>query len=428
MLANASLLLAFFISSSLPIAATLIITALILSFVYSPLPLFLAASEIFWKVSTEFTLTSIPLFVLLGEILLRSGIAARMYGAVALWLNRLPGGLLHANIGASTLFSATSGSSVATAATIGTVALPEIRRRGYNERLFLGSLAAGGTLGILIPPSIHLIIYGMITNTSVPKLYLAATIPGLMLATLFSLLIVVICLVKPSYGGERIDATWRQRFASLADLVPIILLFFVVIGSIYTGFATPTEAASLGLVFALGLTWWYGRLSLALLHECFVGAMKATAMIMLIVLASYFLNFVLSVIGLSQQLTSFISELGLSPLQTMLVIIAFFVVLGCFLESLSMLVTITPLVAPIVVALGYDPIWFGVILIILLEVALITPPVGINLYVVQAIRGRGSIQDVIAGSLVFVLSMFGLIGLLLAFPEIALWLPTKFSE
>ncbi|WP_353183656.1 TRAP transporter large permease [Bosea sp. (in: a-proteobacteria)] len=428
MLANASLILAFLICSSLPIAATLIIAALILSFVYSPLPLFLAASEIFWKVSTEFTLTSVPLFVLLGEILLRSGIAERMYGAVALWLNRLPGGLLHANIGASTLFSATSGSSVATAATIGTVALPEVRRRGYNERLFLGSLAAGGTLGILIPPSIHLIIYGMITNTSVPKLYLAATVPGLIMAALFSLLIVVICLIKPSYGGERIEASWSQRFASLADLVPIILLFLVVIGSIYTGFATPTEAASLGLVFALGLVWWYGRLSLELLHECFTGAMKATAMIMLIVLASYFLNFVLSVIGLSQQLTSFIADLGLSPLQTMLVVIGFFVVLGCFLESLSMLVTITPLVAPIVVALGYDPVWFGVILTILLELALITPPVGINLYVVQAIRGRGSIQDVIAGSLVFVVSMFALIGLLFAFPEIALWLPARFAE
>ncbi|MBN9437440.1 TRAP transporter large permease [Bosea sp. (in: a-proteobacteria)] len=428
MLANASLLLAILIGASLPIAATLIICALLLSAIYSPLPLFLAASEIFWKVSTEFTLTSVPLFILLGEILLRAGIAERMYGAVALWLNRLPGGLLHANIGASTLFAATSGSSVATAATIGTVALPEVRRRGYNERLFLGSLAAGGTLGILIPPSIHLIIYGMITNTSVPKLYLAAAIPGLLLAALFSLIIVVICMAKPGFGGEPIKATWRQRFTSLVDLVPILLLFLVVIGSIYAGFATPTEAASLGLVFAVVLAWWYGKLSLALLHESFIGAMKATAMIMLIVLASYFLNFVLSVIGLSQQLTSFISGLGLSPLQTMLVIIAFFVVLGCFLESLSMLVTITPLVAPIVIGLGYDPIWFGVILTILLELALITPPVGINLYVVQAIRGRGSIQDVIAGSLIFVVSMFALIGLLLAFPAIAMWLPTHYGD
>lgn len=428
MLGSASILLAILIGLSIPIAAALTITALLLAEIYSPLPLYFAASEIFWKVSNEFTLTSVPLFVLLGEILLRAGIAERMYAAIALWLNRLPGGLLHANIGASTLFSATSGSSVATAATIGTVALPEVRKRGYNERLFLGSLAAGGTLGILIPPSIHLIIYGMITNTSIPKLYLAGMIPGLLLAALFSLIIAAACIAKPAYGGERIDATWRQRFLGLIDLVPILALFAVVVGSIYAGLATPTEAASLGVIFACALAWWHGRLSIAMLHEAFIGAMKATAMIMLIVLGSYFLNFVLSIIGLSQQLSGFINGLGLSPVATMLVIIAFFVVLGCFLESLSMLVTMTPLVAPIVMGLGYDPIWFGIIMIILLEVALITPPIGINLYVVQAIRKSGRIQDVMLGSLVFALSMFALIGLLLAFPEIALWLPTNFGN
>lgn len=428
MLGTASAILAVLIASSIPIAAGLTLTALILSQIYSPMPLYFAASEIFWKVSNDFTLTSVPLFVLLGEILLRAGIAERMYAAIALWLNRLPGGLLHANVGASTLFSATSGSSVATAATIGTVALPEIRKRGYNERLFLGSLAAGGTLGILIPPSIHLIIYGMITNTSIPKLYLAGMLPGLLLAILFSAIIIGICIARPGYSGVRIDTTWRQRFAGLVDLIPILLLFAVVVGSIYAGFATPTEAASLGLVFACVLAAWYGKFSMQMLHESFLGAMKATGMIMLIVLASYFLNFVLSIIGLSQQLTNFINDLGLSPLATMVVIIAFFVVLGCFLETLSMLVTMTPLVAPIVVSLGYDPIWFGVIMIILLEVALITPPVGINLYVVQAIRKRGSIQDVMAGALPFVVSMFVLIGLLLAFPDIALWLPRAFGD
>ncbi|WP_137391160.1 TRAP transporter large permease [Rhodoligotrophos defluvii] len=425
MLGNASLLLAVLIGLSIPIAAALMMAALTLGYAYSPLPLYYAASEILWKVSNEFTLTSVPLFVLLGEILLRAGVAERMYGAVALWLNRLPGGLLHANIGASALFSATSGSSVATAATIGTVALPEILKRGYNERLFLGSLAAGGTLGILIPPSIHLIIYGMITNTSIPKLYLAGMVPGLVLALLFSLIVVIVCAIRPGYDGKPVTATWRQRFASLIDLVPVLLLFLVVVGSIYAGIATPTEAASLGLVFAVVLAWWNGRLSMALLHDAFLGAMKATAMIMLIVLASYFLNFVLSAIGLSQQLTGFVTGLGLSPAATMLVIIGFFVLLGCFLETLSMLVTMTPLVVPIVVSLGYDPLWFGIVMILLLEVALITPPVGINLYVVQAIRKQGSIQDVMAGSLVFVLSMFALIGLLLAFPEIALWLPAQ---
>ncbi|MEO3999395.1 TRAP transporter large permease [Mesorhizobium sp. CAU 1732] len=426
MLAQASLSLIILIGLSLPIAAVLISIALGMAFFHSPMPLHVAGSEIFWKVSNEFTLTSVPLFILLGEILLRAGVAERMYAAVALWLNRLPGGLLHANIAASTLFSATSGSSVATAATIGTVALPEVRKRGYNERLFLGSLAAGGTLGILIPPSIHLILYGMMTGTSIPQLYLAATMPGLILAGLFSVLVLLACLIRPDLGGERIQATWSQRFSSLTSIVPILLLFVVVVGSIYTGFATPTEAASLGLVFALILAAFYRKLSVTMLHEAFIGAMRTNAMIMLIVLASYFLNFVLSILGIPQQLTTFIAELGLSPVSTMLLIVAFFVILGCFLESLSMLVTMTPLIAPIVVGLGYDPIWFGVITIILLEVALITPPVGINLYVVQAIRGGGSMSDVMVGALPFVICMFVLIGLLMVFPQIAMFLPGLF--
>ncbi|MGQ9366407.1 TRAP transporter large permease [Azospirillum sp. ST 5-10] len=423
MLIQASLALIVLIGLSVPIAAVLVAIALGMSFIHSPMPLHVAASEIFWKVSNEFTLTSIPLFVLLGEILLRVGVAERMYGAVALWLNRLPGGLLHANIAASTLFAATSGSSVATAATIGTVALPEVRKRGYSERLFLGSLVAGGTLGILIPPSIHLILYGMMTGTSIPQLYLAATVPGILLAALFSGLVLVACIVRRDLGGRAIPATWGERLRSLPHLIPIVALFVVVVGSIYAGFATPTEAASLGLVFALGLAACYGRLSVAMLHSAFVGTMRTTAMIMLIVLGSYFLNFVLSILGIPQQLTAFITELGLPPTWTMLLIIAFFVVLGCFLESLSMLVTMTPLVAPVVIGLGYDPVWFGVVMTVLLEAALITPPVGINLYVVQAIRERGSISDVISGALPFVAGMFILIGLLLAFPEIALFLP-----
>jgi tripartite ATP-independent transporter DctM subunit len=423
MLAQASVLLIALIGLSFPIAAALMALALVMGFVHSPMPLYVAASEIFWKVSNEFTLTSVPLFVLLGEVLLRAGIAERMYGAVAIWLNRLPGGLLHANIAASTLFAATSGSSVATSATIGTVALPEVRKRGYNERLFLGSLAAGGTLGILIPPSIHLILYGMMTGTSIPQLYLAATIPGLMLALIFAALVLVACIVNPSYGGEAIQATWADRIASLKSLLPILALFIVVVGSIYAGLATPTEAASLGLVFALVLAACYGRLTVQMLHEAFVGAMKASAMIMLIVLASYYLNFVLSILGIPQQLAGFITGLGLSPTGTIILIVAFFVVLGCFLESLSMLVATTPLIVPIVVSLGYDPVWFGVMMVILLEVALITPPVGINLFVVQSIRKDGQFSDVIIGALPFVLCMFALLGLMIAFPLIALYLP-----
>lgn len=424
MFVQAFLILVGLVALSLPIAAVLLIVALSMGLIHSPMPLHLAGSAIFWEVSTEFTLTTIPLFVLLGEVLLRAGVAERMYAAVAVWLNRLPGGLLHANIGASTLFSATSGSSVATAATIGTVALPEITKRNYNERLFLGSLAAGGTLGILIPPSIHLILYGMITQSSIPQLYTAAMIPGLLLALIFGAIIVVCCVIRPAMGGDAIETTWRERFASLPSVLPILGLFLTVVGSIYAGLATPTEAASLGLVFALVLAAFYGRLSIAMLHAAFLGTMRTTAMIMLIVMVSYFLNFVLAFLGIPQALTRFIDDLGLTPTMTMVLIVAFFVVLGCFLESLSMLVTMTPLVAPIVIGLGFDPVWFGVVMILLLEVALITPPVGINLYVVQAIRERGEMLDVMLGAAPFVVGMFVLIGLLIAYPEIALWLPS----
>lgn len=424
MFVQAFLILIGLVALSVPIAAVLLIVALTMGMIHSPMPLYLAGSAIFWEVSTEFTLTTIPLFVLLGELLLRAGVAERMYGAVAVWLNRLPGGLLHANIGASTLFSATSGSSVATAATIGTVALPEITRRNYSERLFLGSLAAGGTLGILIPPSIHLILYGMITQTSIPQLYTAAMIPGLLLALIFGGIIIVCCLASPAMGGDAITTTWHERFGSLPSVLPILGLFLTVVGSIYAGLATPTEAASLGLVFALVLAAFYGRLSIAMLHAAFLGTMRTTAMIMLIVMVSYFLNFVLAFLGIPQALTRFIDDLNLTPTMTMVLIVVFFVALGCFLESLSMLVTMTPLVAPIVISLGFDPVWFGVVMILLLEVALITPPVGINLYVVQAIRERGGMLDVMLGAAPFVVGMFVLIGLLIAYPEIALWLPS----
>lgn len=424
MFIQAFALLMALIALSLPIASVLLVVGLVMGWLHSPMPLYAAGSEIFWKVANEFTLTTIPLFVMLGELLLRSGVAERMYSATALWLNRLPGGLLHANIAASTLFSATSGSSVATAATIGTVALPEVEKRGYNERLFLGSLAAGGTLGILIPPSIHLILYGMMTQSSIPQLYTAAMLPGLLLALIFSGIVALICYWRPDMGGQRIEATWSQRFASLPSILPVVGLFIVVVGSIYAGIATPTEAASLGLVFALILAACYRRLSIRMLNEAIVATMRTTAMIMLIVMVSYFLNFILSFLGIPQALTQFVGGLGLSPTATIVLLVVFFVALGCVLESLSMLVTMTPLVAPIVIGLGYDPVWFGVLLIVLLEVALITPPVGINLYVVQAIRKGGGIGDVIVGSLPFVVAMFILIGLLIAFPQIALWLPS----
>ncbi len=240
MIINALLLLLILIGISVPVGAALGLLGLILDPLYSMLPLSKAIGEIAWGTSNEFLLVAIPLFIMLGEILLRSGLAEKMYNAMSLWLSWLPGGLMHANIGASALFAATSGSSVATAATVGTVALPQIKKHHYNEPLFLGSLAAGGTLGILIPPSINLVIYGVLTNTSVPKLYLAGLIPGLLMAGLFMIAITLACSLKPEWGGQKINASWQQRLSSLKDLVPPLGIFVLVVGSIYLGIATPT--------------------------------------------------------------------------------------------------------------------------------------------------------------------------------------------
>ena len=426
MLATTVVLLIAMMAISIPVAASLGVLALALDQLYSFMPLHLAIGEVLWQSSTEYLLIAIPMFVLLGEILLRAGIAERVYGAVVQWISWLPGGLMHANIVSCAMFAATSGSSVATAATVGTVALPEIERRGYDERLFLGTLAAGGTLGILIPPSINMIIYGLLTNTSVPQLYLAGFIPGFLLAGLFMLLVVIRCIANPAAAGVRVETSWATRIRTLPDLLPPVGIFLVVVGSIYAGIATPTEAASLGVVAALLLAAAHRRLSIPMLQRAIEGTMRTTATIMLIILAATFLNFVLAAIGLTQQLTAFIQGLGLGPVGTMLAIIVFYVILGCFMETLSMLITTTPLIAPIVIALGYDPIWFGIILVVLMETALITPPVGLNLYVVQGIRRRGPMNDVIIGSLPFVLMMFVLIALLMLFPGIAMWLPRQF--
>ncbi len=405
---------------SIPVAATLATLGLSLGSLYSAFPLYRALGEISWTAGTDFLLLAIPLFVLLGEILLRAGIAERTYRALFLWLSWLPGGLLHANIATSAMFAATSGSSVATAATITTVALPQARKFGYAENLFCGSIAAGGTLGILIPPSINLIVYGFLTNTSIPQLFLAGIVPGILLSMMFMACIMVICLFNPKVSGTREETTWAQRYESLKDILPVFFIFFIVIGSIYAGFATPTESAALGVMAALTVAAFYRKVSLAMLREVVEGTMRTTAMIMLILLAAYFLNFILASIGLTTMLTDFVNNLGMSPMATISVIILMYIVLGFFVETLSLMVITIPIVAPVVTGLGFDPVWFGVLLILLIEMALITPPVGLNIYVVQGIRRRGSISDVMIGSVPFVCMILVMIMLMLVFPEMAL--------
>jgi len=414
--------------SAVPVAAVLGILSFVLDNLNMGGVLTPALAEIYWDKSKEFILVAVPMFILLGEIMLRAGIAGRMYAAVIQWLSWLPGGLMHANIGSCTIFAASSGSSVATAATVGTVAYPEIEARGYNERLFLGSLAAGGTLGILVPPSINLIIYGLLTDTSVPELYLAGIIPGLILSSLFMLTIVVACIYRPSWGGEKVKTTWGDRIRCLPDLLPPIVLFTAVVGSIYGGVATPTEAASIGVCMALIIAALFKSLNIKMLKEAFEGTMRTTAMIMLIVFAAIFLNFVLGMMGITQAMLNFIRDLGLTPVQTVLLIIVFYLFLGMFMETLSMMLTTVPIVFPIVMALGvpeFSDVWFGILITLLMEAALITPPIGVNLYVVHGIRMRGGhFNDVAIGAIPFLIAMLVMILMLVAYPNLATWLPT----
>jgi C4-dicarboxylate transporter DctM subunit len=427
MLGFGATVLVLLLALSVPIAAVLGILALTLGLKYSPMPLYMAMGDMAWENGIEFLLIAIPMFILMGEILLRSDIAERMYAALSQWLSWLPGGLMHSNIGACTMFAATSGSSVATAATIGTVAIPQMTKGGYNKPLFLGTLAAGGTLGILIPPSINMIVYGMLTETSVPKLYLAGFLPGFLLAFLFMVTVLIATLINPEWGGKRPETNWQKRIACLRDLLPPLGIFLVVIGSIYAGLATPTEAAAFGVVASMGLAAYYRKLSINMLKAAMLGAMRTNAMVMLIVLAAIFLNLVLAVVGLTQVFNEFILNLGLSPAQTLWVIIISFMILGCFMENFSLMLIFTPLVAPIVKSMGYDLVWFGILMMVMLETALITPPVGVNLYVIQGVRGTGSLNDVIVGALPFVVAMTVMIILLVLFPEIALWMPKTFG-
>jgi C4-dicarboxylate transporter, DctM subunit len=384
-----------------------------------------AAASLAWGTMGENTITAIPLFVILGELMLRSGMADRMYLVFAAWLGRLPGGLLHTNIGCCALFAATSGSSVATAATIGTVALPSLRRHGYPMREALGSLAAGGTLGILIPPSVNMIIYGSMTNNSIGKLFIAGLIPGLTLAGLFMVWIYIASVMRGE-GVKHEPVPLAERVRLLRYLVEPLTVFGIVMGSLYLGIATATESAAIGVIAALVFITIGGKLKWPLLQACFLSSAKTTGMILLIVVAAFVLNLALSLTGIGEALTKWVTGFGLSSTALLIAFIAFYLVLGMFMDTLSMMVATIPLTYPVATAAGVDPIWFGVFIVIMCELGLITPPVGMNLFVVQGIRpDNGSLSDVIAGAIPYAIIMILFTLILIAVPEIVTWLPEK---
>jgi tripartite ATP-independent transporter DctM subunit len=424
----AILMLAAFLLG-LHVASTLGLLSVTLFAWFSDRPILDLLGLIAWNANTSFVLVAIPLFILMGEILLHSGLSERLYRGLSAWLSALPGGLLHTNIAACATFAAVSGSSVATAATIGSIALPALRARGYDDRIVAGSLAAGGTLGILIPPSINFIVYGVLMEVSIGRLYMAGVLPGVMLSLLFMAWIFLVGLVRPNIAPREAAAVWRLRLTALVEMIPIGILVFLVLGTIYLGVATPTEAAAFGVLGALALAFWGGGLSRAMLKRVFRATACTTAMVMLILTGAFILNSTLAFLGVPQALTRTVAAWNLTPVELILILVGFYLVLGTFMDGFAMMVTTIPVVLPLLKAMNIDLVWFGVIAVILTEAALISPPEGLNLYVIHGVRkaggGRsGTILDVWIGVLPFFLIMLLAIGLIIAFPEIATWLPT----
>jgi C4-dicarboxylate transporter DctM subunit len=410
----------------LHVATTMFIVGILGGLVYFGMPAINAVGEQLWGASEDYLLLSIPLYILLGEILVRGGATDKMYRSLSDWLNRLPGGLLHTNIGASALFSAVSGSSVATAATISTVALPSFRNRKYDQRLVLGSIAAGASLGNLIPPGVAFIIYGSMTNTSASRLYVAGLVPGIIMTGLFLLTILAICVWKPETAGSREPASpLLEKLGRVVHLAGPLVVFIVVMGSIYTGWATVTESAALGVIVSLPIAAMYGKLSVSMLHECFRATMRLTAMTALILVAALYLNFILALLGVPQALAGVVKTLDVSPVVLLWVLAALYLILGIALETLPMLVGTVPVVFPLVVAAGIDPVFFGVFIVLMCEISLISPPIGMTLYVSQGVRGEGTINEVFQGTLPFFAAMIVMTAILIHFPAIATYLPNQ---
>ncbi|MEX2617551.1 MAG: TRAP transporter large permease subunit [Alphaproteobacteria bacterium] len=386
---------------------------------------FRALGLISWSTLSSFTLTALPLFILMAEILSNAGLGSRFYNGTALLVRRLPGGLLQTNILGSALFASICGSSAATAATIGTVALPQLDARGYDPKLSCGSLAAGGTLGILIPPSLTMIIYGTITEVSIAKLFMAGVLPGALLAGLFSVYVGARAVISPQIAPrEDTPADPAEIRRALFDLVPFLGLIFMVLGTIYFGIATPTESAALGCVLAFAIAAVSGGLSRAVLMRALQRTVETSATLLFIILGAFFFGYGIELGGIGTSLVEFISGLGFDAFTFLLILMGVYIILGCFLDGAGMIVLTVPLLLPVLEALQVDLVWFGIFVVVMLEMGMLTPPFGLNLFVVQGIS-RWGLGIIVAGTVPFVLIMMGFMVLLMIFPEVALWLPSR---
>ena len=380
-----------------------------------------------WGSMNTFALTAVPLFMFMADILSVSGLSNRIYNGLAKLVAPLPGGLLQTNIAGCAIFASVSGSSIATAASIGGVALPQLTSRNYNRALAAGSLAAGGTLGILIPPSFPMIIYGTFTETSVPKLFIAGVIPGLIMTALFMLYIGIHAKVVPGVAPREQGArNMGEVLRAIADILPFVVLIAGTLGGLYFGVVTTTEAAVIGCFLSILLGALFGDLTVKKLIEAMHSTVNFTGNILFLIFAAYVFSYAISFAGIGEKLTEYIVGLQLSKLQFYLVLFALFTVLGCLIESLGMIVITVPLLFPILGRYGIDPILFGVILVIYIELGQISPPIGINLFVIQSIWD-GKLSEVVYGTIPFHLIMFVVLAMVIVWPELALWLPQQMS-
>lgn len=378
-----------------------------------------------FNVLAEFTLTAIPLFILLGDILVASGLAAGIYKAMSPLFGRLRGGLLHTNIAVCTVFGAVSGSSMSVSAAVGSVAYPELVQRGYDKRLVVGTLAGGGTLGLLIPPSLSLLIYGALTDTSIGKLFLAGVIPGLMMALLFMIYIEVKVYLQPQLAPREKVLPWSETIQATVAVWPISILILAVLGSLFAGIATPTESAAVGVAAAVILGFTMGDLNFKKLGKTFFSSATTFAVIAFVFMGAVILAQSISLMQLPQKMLEIISGVGMSPLVLLIVIVFIYLLLGMIFDGLSMMVMTLPVVFPLMTGLGYDPIWLGVVITMMVEIGMLTPPVGMNLFVLVGIaQGKVTLAEAASGALAFwVLLMLG-VAILTAVPSIATWLPS----
>ena len=421
-------ILLFFLGTGVWVAISMISVSAIGMMLFTSRPVGDAMATTIWGTSSSWTLTALPLFVWMGEILFRTKLSKNLFEGLSPWMQKLPGGLIHVNVVGCALFAAISGSSAATVATVGKMSIPELRKRKYPEKILLGSLAGSGTLGLLIPPSIILIIYGVTVQESIAKLFIAGILPGIMIAAIFMLYVVFWSLLNKKVMPKSFENfSFFQKIKKSKQLLPVIILILAVIGSIYTGIATATEAASLGVVGALVLSYFQKSLNLKTFKESLLGATKTSCMIAFILAGSTFLSLAMGFTGLPRNLAIWIQNMDLSPYILIFVLMIFYIILGMFLDGISAVVLTMAIIEPMIRQAGFDMIWFGIFLVVVVEMAQITPPVGFNLFVLQGMANKD--MGFIARSAfpLFILMILAVV-IIIIFPEIALWLPQQMVQ